>query len=188
MAIAGTITVHALTVVLTSGVLLGAASDLAAQEKHGIPAPPSPMEKAIPDWTDAAKTKRKFELALDRLPDLQAVVEVTEDPCRVNIQVRNNSHVGLTREQWSSEEDAVRLEIRDITAGGVLVEDYNWTFRFIDSGGNLMRPRGETMAFPWPVPAGANWHLRLIVDVAAVIEELDDDNTADAWSFCPESD
>jgi hypothetical protein len=146
----------------------------------------SPKDIKIPNWQDDAK-RRRLELPMRVLPDLTAHAETTDDPCEVNLWIRNNSPNGLSEAQWGNPEDTVRLQIWNVREA-ILVDEHNLTYDFVDPDGNLRHRGGESIRFPWRVTPG-EWMLQLTVDVTGEIRELSEfNNSASAFLHCYPSD
>lgn len=178
-----------ITLTFLSCWLVGAPMGALAQpgkDVPGSPTAPSAGDIGIPNWQDAAKA-RKWGLPLRVLPDLDAHAEVTEDSCLVNLWIRNNSPNGISRDQWANPEDTVRVELWNVDEA-TLDDDHNLTYSFVDPLGNLRRPRGESVRFPWRVNPG-KWELRLYVDITSDIRELTErNNIATAYAICDTTD
>ena len=165
-------------VAVLSGLLaIAAPCTGAAQEERDkfgrIAPPPTPEETARPDWKDVARLTDR-DLHIRDLPDLTLWAGLSDDQCRLEFQVRNNSQVGLTEAQWASEDDAVRVEIWNLRENH-LENTYEGTFRQADPFGNLKGPNGEGIWWRFDLDPGS-WHIRIVVDFREVVPEQTEAN------------
>ncbi|MEJ2141195.1 MAG: hypothetical protein P8Y24_02365 [Gammaproteobacteria bacterium] len=177
---------RSITLVVAISILLGATNSVSARDEKNIvdkKVLPSPIEKVGPAWKDVAR-KRKWMMKWQTLPDLVAYAETTDDPCTVELWIRNNSINGLAEEQWNSAVDAVRIEQWD-RAGTRLVDHHDLRFNEVDFMGRLKVANGETFKYPWPLDPG-EWEVKLIVDFASAIPEVSErNNEASVTTACP---
>lgn len=182
------ISIRTITVTLVFGILVGTVNSVSATDKKILrdeKSIPSAIEKIGPSWKDIARKLNKSS-ALNKLPDLEAIVETSSAPCTIYLQIRNNSiFSGLTSEQWSSGEDAVRLEVWDLNGPIPVLDEHDMRFNEVDPAGSLRTPNGRTLRVPWPVDPGL-WKVVLIVDFAGAVREITNNNNEDeGTTYCP---
>lgn len=182
------VAIHSITLAFSFCILLGAANSVSASDEKNVADKkrvPSPIEKVGPAWKDVAR-KRKWMMKWQTLPDLVAHAETTDNPCTVELWIRNNSINGLTEEQWGSVLDTVRIEEWD-QGGERFFDSHDLRFNEVDFLGHLKLANGETFKYPWPLDAG-DWEIKLIVDFASAIPEIyEGNNEASVKTTCPAS-